>query len=94
MARETAWAGFSGARHSLAYTKQTKPFKGHLNINKGTQNEKDRKRDSGNGRSLGTRILLSVYSAMLRPGGWGLHCTLSDRGISNGEVLVCGEVIE
>jgi hypothetical protein len=41
--------GFSGARHSLAYTKQTKPFKGQININKGKQNEKDRKRTRGNG---------------------------------------------
>jgi hypothetical protein len=77
VARETAQAGFSGARHSLASNKTNKPFKGHLNINKGTQNEKDRKRTRGNGRSLGTRILLSVYGAMLRPGGWGLHCALS-----------------
>jgi hypothetical protein len=49
MARETAWAGFPGARHSLASNKTNKPFKGHLNINKGTQNEKDRKRTRGNG---------------------------------------------
>ena len=34
MARETAWAGFSGARLCLALTKLTKPFKGHLNVKK------------------------------------------------------------
>jgi hypothetical protein len=56
--------------------------------------KKTEKEIRGNGRSLGARILLSVYSAMLRPGGWGLHCALADRGISSGEVLICGEVIE
>jgi hypothetical protein len=49
MARETAQVGFSGARHSLAYTKQTKPFKGHLNVKKGKPYEKDKRRNRGNG---------------------------------------------